>query len=77
MQFIGLSPESIDEAPNLVAFCERYGANWPVAYGAGETIDALGVEGFPTVTVFGPDGKAVWSGHDAQGADDAIAAALK
>lgn len=55
-----------DELANLQAFvADRDGFDWPVAYGPAPMADALAITGYPTLIVFGRDGKERWRGHGA------------
>ena len=60
MVFIGLTPEGSDAIADSQAFIDRYGITWPNGYGAGDTIKALEVIGYPTVFVIGADGNIAW-----------------
>lgn len=60
VQFMGLTFETSQELPAIRSFVRHFGTTWPIAYGAQPTLDALGVSGFPTLIVFGRDGRAVW-----------------
>ena len=40
--------------------------DWPIGYGARPTLDMLGISAIPTLVVYGPHGRVVWSGHHAQ-----------
>ncbi len=59
--FLGLTPEGADALPESRAFVEGLNIPWPNAYGAGETVEALGVRALPTVFVVGRDGKIIWN----------------
>jgi thiol-disulfide isomerase/thioredoxin len=74
---IGLSPESTGEVAGLRTFVtSTAGLDWPVGYGAGLPLGALGVEAFPTLILFDRAGKSVWSGHNLNGLEEAAIAAL-
>ena len=63
VEFVGLTFEPASELSSIAGFVRSIaGFDWPVGYGASPTLDMLGVTGFPTLIVFGPDGTAVWSG---------------
>ena len=59
--FIGLTPDGGEEKASTQDFLNRFGIEWPTAYGAQETIDAYGVSNYPTVFVVGADGKVAWN----------------
>ncbi|REJ85833.1 MAG: TlpA family protein disulfide reductase [Planctomycetota bacterium] len=59
--FIGLTAEEVDRKAESELFLSRYDITWPNGYGAGATIDGLGVYGYPTTIVIGKDGKVVWN----------------
>lgn len=65
VEFVGLTfePEEMRSQIEKV-IAEVKGFNWPVGYGAGETLQTLGVQGYPTVIVFDQNGMSVWSGHN-------------
>ena len=71
--FIGLTPELASDRTTI----ERYlptvdGFDWPVGYEAGVPLGQLGIPGFPTLIVFGPDGRAVWSSHGSDGLPEVL-----
>jgi len=75
--FIGLTPEPADAKAKIEQFIPTVdGFDWPVGYEAGVPIDQLGVPGYPTMIVFGPDGRAVWSAHTSDGLSAALDKAL-
>lgn len=76
--FVGLTAEGHGSLDESRAFVKSHGVTWPNGYGAQATLDAYGVYGYPTVFVVGPDGRIVWSGHDAASSEflDAIEVAL-
>ena len=64
VEFIGLTPEREDARTSIETFIASVdGFEWPVGYGSGPTLDMLGIEVFPTLIVFGADGRATWVGH--------------
>jgi len=44
-----------------MAAVSDWGIPWPVGYGAGPTIDELGVRALPTVVVADRNGQVVWT----------------
>lgn len=67
VEFIGLTPEVEAELPTIERFLLDFSdVYWPIGYGARPTLDMLGVELLPTLVVYGPNGRVVWSGHHAQ-----------
>ncbi len=77
VEFVGVTGEGAADAPQIKKFiADTPGFDWPVAYDAGDVMDQLGVHLIPTVIVFGPDGKARWSGVGADGLEAALDAAL-
>ena len=74
--FVGLTPEGADAQAESEEFIETNNIAWPNGYGAGATIDALGVSGYPTVLVIGMDGKVVWNDEMSGELNDAIEKAL-
>lgn len=65
VEFIGLTPEREAERPTIERFLrDMSGVDWPIGYGASPTLDMLGISAIPTIVVYGPDGRAIWSGHD-------------
>lgn len=73
---MGLTPEGADALPESRAFVERLEIPWPNAYGAAETVEALGVRALPTVFVVGRDGKIVWNSMLHGDVADAVRQAL-
>ncbi len=77
VEFIGLTPEGESELSAIKQFIgEMPGFDWPVGFGASPTIDMLGIQFFPTLIVFGPDGSCVWSSFHTNGLADALDKAL-
>jgi len=61
--FIGFTSESESERDAVKNFVESVGGfDWPVGYGAGPTLEMLGIRYLPTLIVFN-DGRAVWSSN--------------
>ena len=64
VEFIGLTPEPQQLLPNIEKFLSEFPeATWPIGYGAGPTLEILGVYNFPTLVVFDAEGKLVWTGR--------------
>lgn len=64
VEFIGLTPENETELPAIERFLRDLSdVRWPIGYGAHPTFDMLGISGLPTLVVYGPDGRTIWSGH--------------
>ncbi len=62
---LGVTSEKADALPeiqNVILGVE--GFTWPVAYGGDKLFKQLGIENIPTVVLFDPSGKLVYSGHD-------------
>ncbi len=73
VEFVGLTSETEAERDTIEQFISTVpGFEWPVGYGAGPTLDMLGVSDLPTLVVFGTDGVAVWSGHWLEGLEDVL-----
>lgn len=68
--FIGLTGDTGKNILDMKKFLKDGKIPWPCAYGAGKTLDALGVQGIPQVWVVGVDGKIRWN-FDAEGSLDA------
>lgn len=77
VEFVGVTGEPAADGPRIKEFIAATpGFDWPVAYDAESVFDALKVRMIPTVVVFGPDGKARWSGVGSEGLEAALDAAL-
>ena len=64
VEFIRLPPEPESMLAEIERFLADFdSAHWPIGYGAGPTLDMLGIRGFPTLAVFDGQGKLAWSGH--------------
>jgi thiol-disulfide isomerase/thioredoxin len=76
--FIGLTPDSQDDLPNIQRFLENTGIPWPNGYGAVETLEKFLTDGgyFPSAWVIGADGKVVWNEDSPGRMDEAIEQAL-
>lgn len=61
--FVGLSGDEADAIPQMQEYIERFGISWPNAYGAQPLAESLRIRGYPTLMVFGRDGRLLWSGH--------------
>ena len=71
--FLGLTSETERDRPRLESFIASVdGFDWPVGYGTMPMQDMLGIQVLPTVIVFGPDGRAVWSGSQLHGIEAAL-----
>jgi len=77
VEFIGLTPEPAAEHGVIEDFMGTIpGLDWPIGYGAAPTLDALGIELYPTVIVFSPSGVAIWSGNHLDGLAEVLDEAL-
>ena len=77
VEFIGLTDEIEKDLPRIRSFIESVpGFTWPVGYGAFKFIAALDIRQIPTVIVFGPDGRAIWSNVGSYGLEPILDAAL-
>jgi thiol-disulfide isomerase/thioredoxin len=77
VQFIGVTGETEADVPTIEEVIESTpGFDWPVAYNGNDFLRALNVRVIPTVIVFGPDGRATWSGVGSDGLEAALDAAL-
>ncbi|MFV2069958.1 MAG: TlpA family protein disulfide reductase [Pirellulales bacterium] len=75
--FIGLTPESANDKAKIEQFIQTVpGFVWPVGFEAGLPIQQLGVANFPTLILFGTDGRVRWSAHSGEGLTEALDAAL-
>ncbi len=73
VEFIGLTPEGEAVLPTIERFLRDFSdVDWPIGYGTSPTLDMLGVEVLPTLVVYGPDGRVVWSGHHAEDLPDVL-----
>jgi thiol-disulfide isomerase/thioredoxin len=61
VSFIGLTYERADALSEMQAFIGDTHMPWPTGYGAGRTLDALGVQVFPTLIVIDASGKVAWT----------------
>ncbi len=52
---------TFDDKATAQQFVKRRGLQWPVASGAKDFIDALGIKSYPTLVVVSPDGRLVGS----------------
>jgi thiol-disulfide isomerase/thioredoxin len=79
VQFIGLTGEGEDALNESNEFLKSTGIPWPNGYGAGETLEAFGIEYLPTVVVIGADGRITWTNHEPRGLtlNEAIGRALR
>ncbi|MCH8840332.1 MAG: hypothetical protein IH831_06575, partial [Planctomycetes bacterium] len=77
VEFIGLTSESEAELPTIERFLrDSSDVDWPIGYGARPTLDMLGISAIPTLVVYGPHGRVVWSGHHAQDLSEVLDQAL-
>jgi peroxiredoxin len=76
--FIGLTPDSEADLPNVRRFLEKTGITWPNGYGAAGTLEKFLTDGgyFPSAWVVGADGKVVWNEDSPGPMADAIEQAL-
>ena len=76
--FIGLTSEGEDSRQDIQQFIEKYGIEWPNAYGASTSLVELKAHYIPRYWVFGRDGKVVWNvaSRNRTGIGDAIQMAL-
>lgn len=65
-----------DQIAGLKRYLKKYGADWPIAYGAIESLTAFKAEYIPGYWVIGRDGKVVYNKASAMTMDEAIDAAL-
>jgi thiol-disulfide isomerase/thioredoxin len=74
---IGLTSESGAAAQTVKNFVEtQSGMTWPIGYGAGLTMQMVGIEGIPTYMLFDRSGTCVWGGHSLAGVEAATIEAL-
>jgi thiol-disulfide isomerase/thioredoxin len=77
VEFVGLTPEGETELPTINRFLRDFSAvDWPIGYGTAATLDMLGIVAIPVLIVYGPDGRVVWSGHDARHLPEVLDQAL-
>ena len=76
MVFIGLTPDGSEAKAPTERFIADTGISWPVAYGAAEILQELGVSYIPAKFVFGTDGKVVWNDEMSGDVASAIQSAL-
>lgn len=60
VEFIGLTHEGASAQSESEAFIKALNIPWVNGYGAGPTMDRLGVEAFPTTFVVGKNGRVYW-----------------
>jgi peroxiredoxin len=63
LQFVGITGEGSDSQAETQAFVDRLNIDWPVLYGANDSMTALGVEYLPSVVVIGRDGRITWHNY--------------
>jgi thiol-disulfide isomerase/thioredoxin len=76
VRFLGLTMEGADKLDDTRAVVENANLTWANGYGAGATIQALGVEAIPSVFVIGKDGRVVWNNDRHGSLEEAIDSAL-
>ena len=59
--FVALTPDEADALPAIEGFVEKNGLEYPVGYGAIETLAGFEAQYFPAVWVVGKDGRVVWN----------------
>lgn len=74
VQFIGLTPESPLELPQIQSVLDGHpGIKWPIGYGADPTLEQLDWDHMlPTYIVYDRAGRVAWSGHSHRGLEDAL-----
>jgi hypothetical protein len=61
---LGITPEGASDAATIAELVDNVeGFDWPVGYGGQPILDVLQVYGIPSLHLFAPDGRQVWSGH--------------
>jgi thiol-disulfide isomerase/thioredoxin len=77
VKFVGLTQETSADLPLIrSAIAATPGFDWPVGFGATEFMGRLNIGGFPTVVLFGRDGKVRWSERGSYGLEGALDKAL-
>ena len=77
VEFVGLTPEPAADRGTIEDFAASVpGFDWPIGYGAAPTLDELGIEVLPTITVFSPRGVAIWSSNYLDGLAEVLDEAL-
>ena len=77
VEFVGLTPEPAADRGAIEKFIASVpGFDWPVGYGSLPTHEMLGVSGYPTLIVFGPEGYAIWSDNYLDGLPEVLDEAL-
>lgn len=74
--FIGLTGDSTKNLDDMKEFLRKAKVEWPCAYGAIGTLQALKTESIPQVWVVGADGRIRWNMDSGGKLDDAIEEAL-
>ena len=79
LQMLGVSLDS--DLASMIAVAKEKGFEWPQIFGGqvwkSPQPVAWGVEGIPATFLIGPDGSILWTGHPADGLDEAIKKAFK
>ncbi len=77
VRFIGLTSVDSKEFDDTQAAIDHDKITWPNGYGAGQTIQALGVQAIPSVFVVGRDGRIIWHSGRPGTVAEAITSALE
>ncbi len=77
VQFIGLTAEGGDKLEETQKVVANSHLAYPNAFGAQDTIRALGVEAIPSVFVVGKDGRIIWHSDQPGTMEEAIESALE
>jgi thiol-disulfide isomerase/thioredoxin len=73
VEFVGLtSEEEADRSVIEETVKGVPGFDWPVGFGAGPTMDILGITALPTLILFDTSGKVVWSSTSTSGLEAAL-----
>ena len=74
---VGLTSEDGPAAQQVKNFVEtQNGMTWPIGYGAGMTMELVGIRGIPTYMLFDRTGTCVWGGHSLDGVEQAAIEAI-
>jgi hypothetical protein len=76
VRFVGLTSDGANKLEAIRTHLEEFGISWPNGYGAGDTLQALGVEAYPTTIVFGADGELAWRDEMGGSLESALEQAL-
>ncbi len=70
---LGLTPEEESDRATFESYVSSVdGLDWPIGYGAGLPLRAMGIEAYPTLILFDASGRSVWSGHGFSGLEEAL-----